>query len=110
MAAHVEIQITCGTAEEADAIATALVERRFAACVQQMPIRSTYRWQGAVERAEEILLLVKTTRARYADVESAVLGLHSYEVPAIACVDISAGSPAYLAWLDAETTRTAGDT
>jgi periplasmic divalent cation tolerance protein len=100
---YVEIQVTCTTREEADAIATALVERRLAACAQQLPIRSTYRWHGVVERAEEVLLLVKTTRERYADVESAVLALHSYEVAAITCVEIVAGSPAYMAWIDAET-------
>lgn len=106
MSDHVEIQVTCASAQEADTIATALVERRLAACVQQLPIRSTYRWQGAVERDEEILLLVKTTRARYPDVEAAVLELHSYDVAAITCVDIVAGSAAYLAWIDAES---AGD-
>lgn len=100
---YVEIQITCASGDEADAIATALVERRLAACAQQLPIRSTYRWQGVVERADEVLLLVKTTRERYADVESAVLALHSYEAAAITCIEIVAGSPAYLAWIDAET-------
>jgi periplasmic divalent cation tolerance protein len=100
---YVEIQITCGSREEADAIATALVERRLVACAQQLPIRSTYRWHGTVERADEILLLVKTTRERYADVESAVLALHSYDVAAITCVEIVAGSPAYVAWIDTET-------
>lgn len=103
MAGHVEIQITCGNQGEADAIADALVDRRFAACVQQVPIRSTYRWKGRVEHDEEILLLVKTTRRRYESVEAAVLEIHSYEVPAISCVDIAAGSTQYLAWLDNET-------
>lgn len=103
MGSYVEIQVTCASTEEADTIATALVERRLAACVQRMPIRSTYRWDGALHHDDEVLLLVKTTRERYADVESAVLALHSYEVAAITCVEIVAGSPAYLAWIDAET-------
>ena len=103
MSDHVEIQITCGSAAAADVIATALVERRLAACVQQLPIRSTYWWNGVVERDEEILLLVKTRRVRYPDVERAVLELHSYDVPAITCVEIVAGSRSYLDWIDAET-------
>lgn len=100
---HVEIQVTCGSAAEADAIASALVERRLAACVQQVPIRSTYRWNGAVERDDEILLLVKTRRARWDDVERVVRDLHSYDVPAITGVEIVVGSRAYLDWIDAET-------
>lgn len=101
---HVEIQVTCGSREEAGTIAGALVERRLAACVQEVPIRSTYRWEGVVERDDEILLLAKTRRDRYEAVESAVRAVHSYDVPAITCVDIVGGSADYLAWIDAETT------
>lgn len=100
---HVEIQVTCSRSEEADAIADLLVERRLAACVQQVTIRSTYRWEGSVEHDDEILLLVKTTRARYRDVEAVVREQHSYDVPAITCVGIVAGSADYLAWIDDET-------
>ena len=98
-----EIQVTCGGVDEAERLATALVEQRLAACVQQLPIRSTYRWNGAVERDDELLLLVKTTRDRYADVESLVLELHSYDVPAITAIEVVEGSPAYLEWVAAET-------
>jgi periplasmic divalent cation tolerance protein len=101
---HVEIQVTCGSRDEADVIASALVEGRLAACVQQVPIRSTYRWEGEVHHDEEILLLVKTRRARCAAVESVVVQLHSYDVPAITVVDVVGGSDDYLAWIDAETT------
>jgi periplasmic divalent cation tolerance protein len=100
---HVEIQVTCGSREEADTIADALVDGRLAACVQQVPVRSIYRWEGAVEHDDEILLLVKTRRDRYDAVEAAVLAGHSYDVPAITCVDIVGGSADYLAWIDAET-------
>jgi periplasmic divalent cation tolerance protein len=102
-AQHVEIQVACGDADEAATIADALVDRRLAACVQQVAIRSTYRWQGSVARDDEILLLVKTRRSRYQAVEAAVRSLHSYDVPAITCVDIVAGSADYLAWIDTET-------
>jgi periplasmic divalent cation tolerance protein len=100
---HVEIQVTCGSREEAEAIADDLVERRLAACVHLLPIRSTYRWAGAIQHDEEILLVAKT-RAELADVvQRAVLKMHSYEVPAITIVALAGGSPAYLDWVDAET-------
>lgn len=98
-----EIQVTCGGVDEADRLATTLVEQRLAACVQQLPIRSTYRWNGAVERDDELLLLVKTTRDRYAEVERVVLDLHSYDVPAMTAVEVVEGSAAYLEWVAAET-------
>ncbi len=100
----VEIQITCGSGEEAERIAEALVERRLAACVQQVPIRSTYRWRGVVERDDEFLLLVKTSERRVDDVTTAVLELHSYDLPAVTAVPLAGGSPAYLDWIDTETT------
>jgi periplasmic divalent cation tolerance protein len=102
-AAALEIQVTCGGAAEAARIAALLVEQRLAACVQQLPIHSTYRWQGEIEHEDEILLLVKTTPDRYVDVERVVLDAHSYDVPAITAVPIVAGSQEYLDWVVAET-------
>lgn len=101
---QVEIQITCGSVEEADRIADVLVDRRFAACVQQLPIRSTYRWEGEVHHDDEILLLVKTRADRFDDIAAIVDELHSYDVPAITAVPIVAGSPDYVAWVDSEST------
>lgn len=103
MGDHIEIQVTCGSADEAARIADLLVERRYAACVQQHPIRSTYRWEGEVQHDEEILLLVKTRAARFDDVVATVRELHSYDVPAISAVPIVRGSADYLAWIDTET-------
>jgi periplasmic divalent cation tolerance protein len=102
MGDHVEIQITCGSAAEADLIADALVDRRLAACVQQLPIRSTYRWDGTVQHDDEILLLVKTTTAAFDDVAATVRELHSYDLPAITAVPIVRGSEEYLDWIDRE--------
>jgi periplasmic divalent cation tolerance protein len=98
----VEIQVTCGSDDEARSIADALVAQRLAACVQQVPIHSTYRWQGTVERDAEILLLVKTTSARIEAIRATVADLHSYDVPAFTAVEIVDGSPEYLAWLRTE--------
>lgn len=84
----------------ADRIARALVENGLAACVNRLaPVASIYRWRGAVERAAETPLLVKTTRARYTEVEQAIRALHPYEVPEIVALEIEAGFAPYLRWL-----------
>ncbi len=95
-----------GTRDEAEAIATALVDARLAACVQLMPVDSVYRWQGAVERASEVMLHAKTTQARLAEAEALIKARHSYAVPEIIAVPIVAGSTDYLGWIEASTSRT----
>src|SRR5262245_29757377 len=96
--------VTAGNESEGGRIADALVEERLAACVSLLPgLRSTYRWRGAIERENEILLIVKTTGARVEAVRERVRALHSYETPEIAAVPIAAADPAWLAWLRAET-------
>lgn len=99
----IEVQITCGDAGEADRLADALVRGRLAACVQQLPIVSTYRWRGAIERDAEILLLVKTTAARLDGIRHLVADEHSYDVPALTVLAVVDGSEDYLAWVDEET-------
>jgi len=93
------IWVTAAEEEDADRIATALVEQRLAACVAIAPIRSIYRWQEAVEQSQEWQLTIKTTQARFAAVEAAVESLHPYDVPEVIAVPISNGSPTYVAWL-----------
>lgn len=91
---------TAGSREEADRLASALVERRLAACVNVVgPVASTYRWQGKVERADEFLLLIKTTAAQFAAVAAAIKELHSYELPECVELAVTAGSDAYLEWI-----------
>jgi periplasmic divalent cation tolerance protein len=100
MADYLQVQTTAGSAEEAERIAAALVERRLAACVQTIgPIASRYRWRGEIETAEEWLCLAKTEAARYPQLEAAIRELHSYEEPEIVATAIVAGSSGYLAWL-----------
>ncbi|MGA8142384.1 MAG: divalent-cation tolerance protein CutA [Candidatus Acidiferrales bacterium] len=95
------VLVTCRSPKEAERIARALVERRLAACVNVLasPVRSIYRWKNRIESAKEILLLVKTSRVKFPQVQSAIKRVHSYEVPEIIALPIVAGSRAYLAWL-----------
>lgn len=89
----------------AQLLAAHLVEHRLAACVNQLaPCRSVYRWQGQVETASEIPLLIKTTRERYAAVEAAVIELHPYDVPELIALPVDVGLPAYLNWVREEST------
>ncbi len=91
-------------------LATMLVSRRLAACVNVLaPCHSVYRWQGAIESAQEVPLLVKTTAARYADLEEAIRAAHPYELPEIIAVPIAHGLPGYLDWLVTETRAEAAD-
>ncbi|MDX1664500.1 MAG: divalent-cation tolerance protein CutA, partial [Candidatus Promineifilaceae bacterium] len=81
-------------------IARALVERRLAGCVQVVgPITSTYRWQGAVETAQEWLCLIKSNGTLYEELETAIGELHPYDTPEILALPVSAGSVDYLLWL-----------
>lgn len=91
---------TIGSSDEAQRLARTLVERRLAACVNLVPnLTSIYRWQGAVEQADEILLLIKTTVGQLSALEAAIRDLHSYDVPEFVVLNIESGSQPYLAWL-----------
>ena len=96
---------TVGNAADARRIARALVERRLAACVNVVPgLTSVYSWKGAVETDEEVLLVIKTRRARFEALRAALLELHPYELPELIALPVEAGHPPYLDWLDASTT------
>ncbi|MBI5900471.1 MAG: divalent-cation tolerance protein CutA [Rhodocyclales bacterium] len=85
-------------------LARGLLEARLAACINILaPCTSVYRWQGAVEEAREVPVLIKTTAIRYAALENAIRAAHPYELPEIIAVPIGRGLPAYLDWVAAET-------
>ncbi len=93
---------TCPDATIASEIATALVEKNVAACVNIVSgVRSIYRWEGKLETSEECLLLIKTRRDCYSALEEMILALHPYEVPEIIALPLEAGLAAYLGWIDA---------
>jgi periplasmic divalent cation tolerance protein len=95
---------TCPTRSAATVIATALLEERIAACVNQVPgIKSMYRWDGRVEHDDEELLLIKTTSQMFPQVEATIGKLHPYELPEIIGVPLAAGSEAYLNWIKSAT-------
>lgn len=91
---------SCGSRDLAEQIAATLVERRLAACVNVLPgIHSTYRWQGAIERDEEVLLMIKTAATEIDAIESAIRSLSNYELPELIAVEIAGGGADYLAWV-----------
>jgi periplasmic divalent cation tolerance protein len=93
----------------ADKIAHALVDQKLAACVNILaPCSSVYRWQGNVETATEIPLLIKTRADIYAEVEAAIKDLHPYELPEIVAVPVVQGSPEYLDWINGSTVTEIG--
>lgn len=95
---------TVGSAEDARRIARALVERRLAACVSVVPgLTSVYSWKGAVETGDEVLLVIKTRRARFEDLRAALVELHPYDLPELIALPVEAGHAPYLDWLAAGT-------
>lgn len=91
-------------APSAAKLARQIIEARAAACVNQLaPCLSTYRWQGRIENAGEVPLLIKTTKAAYPRLEELIREEHPYELPEIIAVSVEAGLPAYLGWVSNET-------
>lgn len=95
------VLVTCGSADETDRIAQAIVEKRLAACVNRLeaPVRSTYWWKGKIETAAEHLLLMKTEARLLGDLQMEIERLHSYEVPEVIALPVVAGAENYLQWL-----------
>lgn len=93
---------TCPDPETARALAEALVVERRAACVNILPgLTSVYPWQGAIEAAEELLLLIKTERRAFDELEAFIKARHPYDVPEIIAIPVASGSADYLEWITA---------
>ena len=90
----------------AQIMARTLIESRLAACVNLMPtVQSIYRWQGQIEEATEITLIIKTTSQHYDGLQHAIVKLHPYDVPEIIATPIVAGYAPYLHWIATETAK-----
>jgi periplasmic divalent cation tolerance protein len=90
------------TAPQADAhsIASTFVEKRLAACVNVVPsVRSVYRWEGEIERDEEALLIVKTTRTAVPHIDELLRAIHPYDTFELVALDVAGGSRPYLEWI-----------
>lgn len=104
MAGIMQIVTTLGNKEAAEALGRRLVDDRLAACCQVSgPVRSIYRWKGAVEEADEWYCILKTRPSMYRQVEEAIKKLHPYEVPEIIAVNIDEAFSAYARWVEEQT-------
>ena len=105
MSEAIVVLVTCGSEEEATKIANSLVEEGLAACVNIIsPVLSIYRWEVKIWDEKEWLLIMKTQKERFEDLEKKVKSLHSYSVPEVIALPIVEGSAPYLKWLE-ETTK-----
>ena len=97
------IYITAGSEEEAAGIGKTLIEERLAACINILPVRSIYRWEGSLEDEAEVAAFIKTRDSLAEKVIDRVKSLHSYEVPCIVVLPIKQGNPDYLQWIEEST-------
>lgn len=97
---YILVLSTCPDEATAERLAVNLVDAKVAACVNILgPLRSIYHWKGAVQKDDEMLLIVKTHRDRYSEVERLIVQQHPYELPEVVQVAIGAGSADYLSWM-----------
>ena len=106
----VMVFVTCPRGRVARRLATIVVTKRLAACVNIVPaVRSIFRWQGKMEQGDEALLLIKTTARRFPALSRAIKAAHPYDVPEMIALPIATGFPPYLAWISQSVTpRRAG--
>jgi periplasmic divalent cation tolerance protein len=94
---------TTDSDESAERIANAVLEQRLAACVQTLPIRSKYIWNGKIEAGQELLLLIKAKACDFADLRDAITSVHPYDVPEVISLPVIDGASSYLDWIASST-------
>lgn len=98
------VYCTCPDQAVAERIAEAVVSERLAACVNLIPgLASIYRWEGQIQHDAELLLIIKTRRLVYLQLEARIIELHPYQIPEIIALPVQAGSAAYLDWIATNT-------
>lgn len=103
MAEYCQLQLTCANKSEADGIAKTLLKKRLIACAKQISISSDFRWQGKIEHADEILLIMDGKMSNFEKIESEVKKLHSYETFVLQATPIEHVSKQAMGWLEEET-------
>ncbi|MDP2652983.1 MAG: divalent-cation tolerance protein CutA [Candidatus Omnitrophota bacterium] len=98
---HIVVLVTAKDAQEARKIGTALLEQKLAACVNIVPgVESLFWWQGKLDQAAEVMLVIKSRKDLFEKIVATVKALHSYEVPEVIALPVAAGHQDYLRWLD----------
>ena len=101
---HCLLYITAADRSQALAIGRTLVQERLVACANLFDdITSIYRWDGAIQEEQEVVLIAKTTSEKVNSVTARILELHDYDCPCVVSIDIKAGNPAFLRWIEDET-------
>ncbi len=100
---HLVVLVTAASEDEARRIARDLLERKLAACVNFVPIRSMFVWEGAIQEEAETLMIIKSRAGAFEPLMAAVHALHSYDLPEVIGLPIVLGSREYLKWIDDET-------
>ena len=90
---------TCPSEHEASKLAGTLIAERLVACVNRIPIRSTYLWNNVVQSTAEVQLVMKTTEARFDELKTRIKQLHTYELPELVAIPVCAGAETYLDWV-----------
>jgi periplasmic divalent cation tolerance protein len=106
MSTHVVVALSTLPPAQAESIAETLVGERLAACVNLVaPVRSIYRWDGAIQRDAEVLAVIKTTAGRVDALTARLREIHPYQVPELVVIPVERGLPAYLDWVTTETSQ-----
>lgn len=100
---YYQVVTTTDTQDEADKLASGIVENHLGACVHVIPMTSVYRWEGKIEKDQELRLVVKTAADRLTPLIDYIKTNHSYDVPQVVATEIVAGTDEFLSWIRDET-------
>lgn len=105
MGKYIQVFTSAGNKKDAERIASILLKKRLAGCVQIVPAESRYRWKGKIEKSREYLCIIKSRQELYKKIEAEIKANHPYETPEIISSALSDSSADYIKWLEAETKK-----